>query len=769
MARLSPEELNRLKQAGATQKQINDVLRNRISLKDQLAELEKDNRDTTLDILSIQRDINDELRRSLGASVRRTTEAKQLLKLGNDISSQLNKQVKEYDSVSNVLKDISKNEELSNKAKKEAKRLAGDSFGKISQIAQAQQNLVNLNEQLLTADQDKVGNIQKQIAENESLLSKELQNLSIREEAALALQLSADNLDAQNKNLRDQIPEIEKINKNFGITGNIIGGFQKLARKFGLDGLSDRLDLLKTDLKDMAKDGASSGQIMTEGFKGLKGAVKDFFKDPVAQLGLALKILGFFKKLLMDGADITGKLRKETGLQFSNAQKVRASINAQVDASNNLFINSKRLTESFGKLTEQTGLMGDFGGRTLETFTALNQQLGISEQGATKLALLARIQGKNTEAVLEKSVAVVNSINRQTGEAVNAKGVLRDMANVSDTLVVRLGMAPEAIAGAVTEATRLGLKLDELAASNRQMLNLQQSIEDEMTAELFLGTSLNLERARGLALVGDYQNLAKEIMNQEAILSGFRNGNVLQQEKAAKALGMQTDQLAKIVLQEEYRTLSASRFKSIYGEQSYEQMKQLEATEKFQEAIIRLQGAMTDLLTPILPIVEAFGSIVGFLMKSKIFAGALQGLLAGIAIRSIASAISSIFTSFGKIPYGIGIPLAFAAVGGMMGLISSASGKVKLAEGGIVKPSPGGTEAIIGEGGEAEMVLPLSKAEQAGFGNKNTSDKPMLDVSRLIEAGKQTNALLLDLVKKPLSVYLDSEKIDQNLALNVKK
>ena len=41
---------------------------------------------------------------------------------------------------------------------------------------------------------------------------------------------------------------------------------------------------------------------------------------------------------------------------------------------------------------------------------------------------------------------------------------------------------------------------------------------------------------------------------------------------------------------------------------------------------------------------------------------------------------------------------------------------VQLAEGGIVEPSPGGTLATIGEGGESEMVVPLSKAKSMGFG-----------------------------------------------------
>ena len=38
-----------------------------------------------------------------------------------------------------------------------------------------------------------------------------------------------------------------------------------------------------------------------------------------------------------------------------------------------------------------------------------------------------------------------------------------------------------------------------------------------------------------------------------------------------------------------------------------------------------------------------------------------------------------------------------------------------MAEGGIVKPTPGGTLATIGEAGEAEAVIPLSKMGEMGF------------------------------------------------------
>ena len=51
----------------------------------------------------------------------------------------------------------------------------------------------------------------------------------------------------------------------------------------------------------------------------------------------------------------------------------------------------------------------------------------------------------------------------------------------------------------------------------------------------------------------------------------------------------------------------------------------------------------------------------------------------------------------------------------------------KMAEGGIVKPTPGGTLATIGEGGQPEAVVPLNKAAEMGFNNplitKDTSNK----------------------------------------------
>ena len=58
---------------------------------------------------------------------------------------------------------------------------------------------------------------------------------------------------------------------------------------------------------------------------------------------------------------------------------------------------------------------------------------------------------------------------------------------------------------------------------------------------------------------------------------------------------------------------------------------------------------------------------------------------------------------------------AIAGVTAMMASIATAK-STKAAKGGIIPASPGGTLTTIGEGGEAEAIIPLSKFEQVMAG-----------------------------------------------------
>lgn len=66
-------------------------------------------------------------------------------------------------------------------------------------------------------------------------------------------------------------------------------------------------------------------------------------------------------------------------------------------------------------------------------------------------------------------------------------------------------------------------------------------------------------------------------------------------------------------------------------------------------------------------------------------------------------------------------PIAAAAVYAAMAAQAAQVMGVQLAEGGIVMPRAGGIQATIGEGGQAEAVIPLDRASEFGFGGGGTT------------------------------------------------
>ena len=123
----------------------------------------------------------------------------------------------------------------------------------------------------------------------------------------------------------------------------------------------------------------------------------------------------------------------------------------------------------------------------------------------------------------------------------------------------------------------------------------------------------------------------------------------------------------------------------------------------------------------------------------QFFSGLLQYALAPIQfiLDTIINSVNSVIRLFGGEGFG-GINLA-EGIGNFVGLQS----------GGIVT---GPTNALIGEGGEPEAVVPLSRAGSMGFGS-----------------GSETNMLLKELisaVKAGGTVTLDGQKVGQALTIS---
>ena len=105
----------------------------------------------------------------------------------------------------------------------------------------------------------------------------------------------------------------------------------------------------------------------------------------------------------------------------------------------------------------------------------------------------------------------------------------------------------------------------------------------------------------------------------------------------------------------------------------------------------------------------AFSTIAG--IGTSIIKGAVNALL-GFAERTINGFINLINGAIGAINKIPGVNI---------GKINTVS-VPRLAEGGIIPATAGGRLAVIGEGGEDEAVIPLSKLAQMDFGGSSNSE-----------------------------------------------
>ena len=579
-------------------------------------------------------------------------------------------------------------------------------------------------------------------------ISKELAKERERQAAAEAVILTRINLldktDVELKEkLKNELTEVKQLGKDIlddlekqntdliaqkGLTGNILENAKEYLISLDKSGLAAQL--LNGNL-DKAQNAALLGE--------------------AALIAIA--------KGALEGSNHINNLQKNLGISYGSAYQLQNSLAATANSSEKLFITSKALNESFTALAETTGILSDFGGDTLVTMTTLTKQLGLGVKEASQLALLARTQGTDTESVLENTVDTVNAINRQNKSAISARAVLNDIASASASIVVSLGMSPELLAEAATEARGLGLSLSQVDAIAGSLLDFESSIENELAFQLLTGKEINLDKARQLALDNDLAGLSKEIGNNAAITEAFSTGNRIQQEAAAAALGMSRDSMAEMVMQQAFLNLEQDEFIEKFGEQSYLAMQSQSASDKFADSMEKVKGIITDIGTIFAPIIDGFAYLVGLLASSRELMIGLAVAVGAVAIQyaimkrsAIQAAISGIWTSLTTLPGGIGIPLALGATAAFI----AAVGKVQSVKDGIA-PSDRGPFTITDAYGAMATTTSgdsLMASPNVGKGGGNSGEMV---------------SLLKTIANKNSDVYMDSSKVGYADALSYSK
>ena len=324
-------------------------------------------------------------------------------------------------------------------------------------------------------------------------------------------------------------------------------------------------------------------------------------------------IVGLMKMLLDVNQEIT-EIGKGLGVSANEARNVRANFAAIQGASSNVLNTTKEISKAQGTLNEALGTSATMiSGKILDGMATLQNRMGLSAEAATSFAQSAMLSGQSVEQLKLAAIGSATAVERERGTRLDIRGILKETGTITGQIRAQLGGSVEAIASAVAKAKSLGMELKGVAAAGKQLLNFEQSISAELEAELLTGRQINLERARLAALTGDYSTLTEEINANVGDFYEFSKLNVIQQESLAKAVGMEADALADILMKKENIASLTERARIEGNEDLARNLEQLSVQQKFNAAIEKLKVVVVNLVAKLesTPLISSLFNLAG--------------------------------------------------------------------------------------------------------------------------------------------------------------
>jgi hypothetical protein len=596
-----------------------------------------------------------------------------------------------------------------------------------------------------------------------------------------------------NAQLDEQIKLEEQINSKLGLTGKLIKGISQVP----LVGKFIDADKALGKMRDTAKDGGGKLATLGAGFKSIGGDIAKGLTDP---LFLVTQLV----KMFIDVDKQAGAFAKSQNISYKDALKMREEYAAMAVSSGDMSLNARAFMETQSAIGTSLGTNAKLNKADLETFTKLREKAGLTNEELVSIQKVSLVNGKtlaqNSSEILggAKAYAMRNKL------VINEKQVLKDVSKASSALTLSLGGSLKAVSEAVVKAKQFGLTLEQTEKMSESLLNFEQSIESELSAELLLGKDLNFERARGLALNGKTADAAAEIAAQVGSAADFGKLNVIQQEAIAKAIGLNREELAKSLIEREalakigfkdaeaakarYEELRKTRTaeeaaKELGDEQLALQFEQQSNAEKFAQTMEHVKeifvsivdgpmGLILNFLGEMLKNTTLIYSITGLL--AGLYAGKLVGgiimaigrtiaLIAANTANAAAATAASTAMSFGAI-----VPVILAGVGAVIGAIAAYKADD------LMSAPPGyGKRTLVGPEGAIQLndkdtVIagtnlfgndvksePGKATKMGGKGEIKLGGDSSSVVNAIMELRKDVNAL----ANRPINVAIDGKKV----------
>jgi hypothetical protein len=487
-------------------------------------------------------------------------------------------------------------------------------------------------------------------------------------------QSALDDQELFNRELDRTIELNKQVNKEIGLLGTGIGGVSKLLSNVGFgdmtQSLQDAIDKTKNarlqqklnndEVKKLKEEYAGLGVHDLEKKKALREQMSslssqnkelDGQTSKYKNIGNALKDqLTSYNAIdaimigLIDGFNQSqkgiGNMAKSLGMSADRAAVMRQEFAYIANTSMNANLTVKDLAETQIAVGQALGSNARLNRADLETMTDIVKKTGLQHNELMGIEKLSLATGASLDDNVKSALGGATAFASQNKMVIDNNKVLREVNKASSSLKLSLGGSVKELGKAVVQAQLFGLTLDQAEKMSSGLLNFEQSIEDELSAELLTGKDLNLERARGLALNGNIAEAATEIAAQVGSAADFGKMNVIQQEAIAKAIGLGREELAASLIekeslaalnakegqtaQEAYEALkkqglTQDEIIAKVGEKAAADLEQQSAQDKFNASVEKLKEIFTQVMDALAPVFSTLSDIVAIVLPAMNF------------------------------------------------------------------------------------------------------------------------------------------------------
>jgi hypothetical protein len=452
-------------------------------------------------------------------------------------------------------------------------------------------------------------------------------------------------LNVQEQMLNQDQEQLKNIEKKIGLTGKLVGSLSNIP---GI-GQFIKADEIDQEMRKAALD---------------ENATK--FKTMGVAAGMVGKQLaaGLTDPLFLIGEIWSGFMRVNKA--SVEVQQLTGQYETSIAGVNSRLATSAQFLQTAAELTKQLGVSATlvFAPDQIAQLAEAKNLLGLSAEQAGRMGILMKTTGKSADDIGQGIYDSVNAYNGANKAAIAHGVVLQDVLNASDSITASLGNSEKKIGAAAAAARGLGLSLDEVDAIAGSLMNFEDSISNELEAQLLTGKNINLSKAREFAMTNDLEGLSKELAKNGATAAEFANMGRIEQESLAKALGMSRDQLAKSVLtQEAMNNMTDEQVAKARGV-TLEQSKAMDVQEKMQIGMQKLAEAFAPVLDVVVSLVDALmfvvtpvAKLIAMVVGNPIGKGILLAVIAanflGVAVSGVGKAFGSMYQLGAKALTGI--------------------------------------------------------------------------------------------------------------------